>query len=220
MKFVSVFRKFCSTFASAVILAGAYPAYASLYFEVDDAGTTAETANYISWNTATIIGAINENDVADVYGFEWAGGFFQADTTGSDFDTMLSLFDESGRLLLFNNDFNDNSGVWYSHSLLSTELDPGNYFLGIALYPINALGDMQYYQFYPEEGIEGSYQIQKTVAAPIPSQPQITADVPEPATIALLAIGLGGIILGRRRKTCSVNGQLDQTSAFLSGGGR
>ncbi len=139
MKFVSVFRKFCSALVPAVILAGSYPAYASMYFEIGDAGTTAETANYISWDTATIIGAINENDGADVYGFEWAGGFFQADTTGSDFDTMLSLFDESGRLLLFNNDFNDNSGVWYSHSLLSTELDPGNYFLGIALYPINAL---------------------------------------------------------------------------------
>ncbi len=71
--------------------------------------------------------------------------------------------------------------------------------------------------FTLEEGIEGSYQIQKTVAAPIPSQPQITADVPEPATIALLAIGLGGIILGRRRKICSVNGQLVlNRSEFLS----
>lgn len=200
MKFVSAFRKFCSALVPAVILAASYPAYASLYFEVDDAGITADTANYISWDTATIIGGINENDVADVYGFEWAGGFFQANTLGSDFDTMLSLFDESGRLLLFNNDFSDNSSIWYSHSVLSTELDPGNYFLGIARFPINPFGDMQFYQFYPAEGIEGSYQIQKTVAALIPSQPQITADVPEPATIALLAIGLGGIILGRRRK--------------------
>src|SRR5687768_12669624 len=95
MNFVSVFGKLGAVFASLVILAGAYPAYASLYFEVDDAGTTPETASYISWDTATIIGAIHATDGADVYGFEWAGGFFQADTTGSNFDTMLSLFNES-----------------------------------------------------------------------------------------------------------------------------
>ncbi|SEO54105.1 PEP-CTERM protein-sorting domain-containing protein [Nitrosovibrio sp. Nv6] len=197
MNFISAFGKFCSALASAVVLAGAYPAYASLYLEVDDAGTTAETANYISWDTATIIGAIHASDGADVYGFEWEGGFFQADTTGSDFDTMLSLFNESGGLLLFNDDFNDNSGVWYSHSLLSMELDAGNYFLGVTHYANNYMGEMG---GYLKKGIEGSYQIQKTVAAPIPSQPPITADVPEPGTIALLAIGFGGIILGRRRK--------------------
>ncbi|SOD40438.1 DVUA0089 family protein [Nitrosovibrio sp. Nv4] len=197
MNFVSVFGKLGAVFASLVILAGAYPAYASLYFEVDDAGTTAETANYISWDTATIIGAIHRNDGADVYGFDWAGGFFQADTIGSDFDTMLSLFNESGGLLLFNDDFNDNSGVWYSHSLLSMELDPGNYFLGVTHYANNYMGEMGNYL---KKGIEGSYQIQKTVAMPLPPQPQIIAEVPEPATMALLAIGFIGIMLNRRRK--------------------
>ncbi|SOD41751.1 PEP-CTERM protein-sorting domain-containing protein [Nitrosovibrio sp. Nv4] len=197
MNLVSAFRKFCSGLASAAILTGAYPAYASLYLEVDDAGTTAETANYISWDTATIIGAIHANDGADVYGFDWAGGFFQADTIGSDFDTMLSLFNESGGLLLFNDDFNDNSGVWYSHSLLSMELDPGNYFLGVTYYSNNYLGEMRYYL---DEGIEGSYQVQKTVAMPLPPQPQIIAEVPEPATMALLVIGFAGIMLNRRRK--------------------
>src|SRR5687768_9137719 len=200
MKVISVFKKLFAALVPAVILAGSYPACASMYFETGDAGTTAETANYIPWDTATIFGAIHENDGADVYGFEWAGGFFQADTIGSDFDTMLSLFNESGGLLLFNDDFNDNSGVWYSHSLLSMELDPGNYFLGITQYPINAQGDMQYYQYYPAEGIEGSYQIQKTVAMPLPLQPPVTAQVPEPATMALLAIGFIGIMLNRRRR--------------------
>jgi hypothetical protein len=197
MKFVSEFRKFCVALASSVILTGAYPAYASVYFEIGDAGTTAETANYISWDTATIVGATHENDGADVYGFEWGGGFFLADTAGSDFDTMLALFDESGGLLLFNDDFNDNSGIWYSHSQLSLELDPGNYFLGISNYANNYMGEMRY---YVEEGIEGSYQIQRTVAEPLPAQPQIIAEVPEPATMALLVIGFAGILLNRRRK--------------------
>lgn len=193
MKLVSAFRKIGAVFASLVILAGAYPAYASLYFEVDDAGTTAGTANYIPWDTATIIGAIHADDGADVYGFEWAGGFFQADTIGSDFDTMLSLFDESGGLLLFNDDIG--GGPHYSQ--LSRELDPGNYFLGISYYSNNYEGDMRSYWDY---GIEGSYQIQKTVAAPIPPQPPVTAQIPEPATMALLVIGFAGILLNRRRK--------------------
>lgn len=179
--------------ASTVILAGAHPARASLYFEVGDAGTTAETANYISWETATIFGSLHGDDGADVYGFEWAGGFFLANTDGSDFDTMLSLFDESGGLLSFNDDI----GGGPRYSQLALELDPGNYFLGISYYANNYEGDMRSYW---EEGIEGSYQIQKTVAAPIPPQPQITAEVPEPASIALVMIGFAGILFSRRRK--------------------
>ena len=191
MKFVSVFRKFWAALVPAVILTGSYPAYASMYFETGDAGTTAETANYFPWDTATIVGATHENDGADVYGFEWAGGFFQADTIGSDFDTMLALFDESGGLLLFNDDF----GSMFSQ--ISKELDPGNYFLGISNYANNYMGEMRYYL---EEGIEGTYQINKTVAAPIAPQLPITADVPEPASIALVMIGFAGIMLNRRRK--------------------
>ncbi|SEO54157.1 PEP-CTERM protein-sorting domain-containing protein [Nitrosovibrio sp. Nv6] len=193
MNFISAFGKFCSALASAVVLAGAYPAYASLYLEVDDAGTTAETANYISWDTATISGAIHASDGADVYGFEWAGGFFFANTDGSDFDTMLSLFDYTGNLLAFNDDLG--GGAFYSQ--VSMELDAGNYFLGITYYPNNYHREMRYYR---EEGIEGSYQIQKTVAMPLPDQPQIIAEVPEPTTMTLLVIGFAGFMLNRRRK--------------------
>lgn len=194
MNYASVFVRFCAGLASAISLMTAHPAGATPYFEIGDAGTTAATANYIFEDTDTIIGAIHENDGADVYGFEWGGGFFLADTIGSDFDTMLSLFDESGGLLLFNDDF----GSMFSQ--ISSELDPGNYFLGITYYSNNYEGDMRSYW---ANGLEGSYQIQKTIAMPVPQELLVdggTTNVPEPASIALIVIGLTGIMLGRRRK--------------------
>lgn len=199
MKFVSVLRKTCAALVSAGTLIALPPAHASFYFEAGNAGITAETAEYISWDTSTIFGTLHVNDGADVYGFEWAGGFFFADTLGSDFDTMLSLFDESGNVLAFNDDFEQPM-----FSQVSLELDPGNYFLGITYHPNNYEREMRYYRL--EKGIEGSYQIQKNVSTPMPPQLPIigedVANVPEPGTLALLAIGFVGIILHPRRKAC------------------
>ena len=194
MKSASVFVKCLAGLAAAVSLMVVYPVEAVPYFEVGDAGTTADTANYVFWDTDTIFGAIHANDGADVYGFEWAGGFFMANTHWSNFDTMLSLFDESGGLLLFNDDFGS------KFSQLSSELDPGNYFLGVTYYSNNWEGDMTSYWTH---GFEGSYQIQKTVSMPMPQdlpQEGDPANVPEPASFALVAIGLVGILLQRRRK--------------------
>ncbi len=161
MRLISVFRKFCRPLVLAGVLMAAHPVYASIYHEVEDVGTTPDTAAYISWDTTTIFGAIHDNDGADVYGFEWGGGFFFADTLGSDFDTMLSLFDEAGKLLAFNDDFDQPL-----FSQLSLELDPGNYFLGITYYDNNYRGNMRY---YVEKGIEGSYQIQKSISQLMPA---------------------------------------------------
>lgn len=196
MRLISVCGKFCKTLVLAGVLMASHPVYASVYHEVDDAGTTPGTAAYISWDTTTIFGAIHDDDGADVYGFEWGGGFFFADTFGSDFDTMLSLFNEAGKLLAFNDDFDQPL-----FSQLSLELDPGNYFLGITYYDNNYGGNMRY---YVEEGIEGSYQIQKSISQLMPAPLSIVgedvANVPEPATLALVAIGVLGVLLNRRRK--------------------
>jgi hypothetical protein len=197
MKSASVFVKCLAGLAAAVSLMVVYPVEAVPYFEVGDAGTTADTANYVFWDTDIIFGSIHANDGADVYGFEWAGGFFMANTYGSNFDTMLSLFDESGGLLLFNDDFGS------KFSQLSSELDPGNYFLGVTYYSNNWEGDMTSYLAH---GFEGSYQIQKAVSMPVPQDlPQEggSINVPEPASIVLVATGLAGILLQRRWKYLS-----------------
>lgn len=200
MRLISAFRKFCGPLVLAGFLMTAQTVYAGIYHEVEDAGTTPETAAYISWDTTTIFGATHLDDGADVYGFEWGGGLFFADTSGSELDTMLSLFDISGRLIAYNDDFKDNSGKWYSHSLLSMELDPGNYFLGITNYTNNYQGNMRY---YVENGKEGSYQIQRSISQLVPTPLPIGEDVtniPEPATLALVGIGVFGVLLSRRRK--------------------
>jgi len=100
-------------------------------------------------------------------------------------------------LLLFNDDFGS------KFSQLSSELDPGNYFLGVTYYSNNWEGDMTSYLAH---GFERSYQIQKTVSMPVPQDlPQEggSINVPEPASIVLVATGLGGILLQRRRKYLS-----------------
>lgn len=198
MRLISVFRKVCRPFVLASVLMAAHPVYASIYHEVEDVGTTPDTAAYISWDTTTIFGAIHDDDGADVYGFEWGGGYFFADTFGSDFDTMLSLFDITGRLITYNDDMGDDY-VFYSQ--ISLELDPGDYFLGITHYPNNYEGNMRY---YVEEGIEGSYQIQKNISqlmpTPLPITGEDVTDLPEPATLALVAIGALGVLFNRRRK--------------------
>lgn len=56
---------------------------------------------------------------------------------------------------------------------------------------------------YWAHGFEGSYQVQKTVSMPAPQdlpQKGETVNVSEPASFALVAIGLTGILLQRRRK--------------------
>lgn len=193
MKIILVFEKIYAALAAVVILMAVNPAHATLYSEVADAGITAETAEYIPWKTTIIYGVLHNDDGADVYGFEWGGGYFEANTEGSDFDTMLSLFDYSGSLIAFNDDFGP-------FSQISWELDAGSYFLGVTFYDNNYQGDMMY---YVGAGIEASYQIHKNISSPLPVGLADMADpvnIPEPASLALFGIGLTAIVLNRRRE--------------------
>lgn len=62
MKSASVFMKRLAGLAAAVSLMVAYSVEAVPYFEVGDAGTTADTANSIFWDTDTIFGGIHADD--------------------------------------------------------------------------------------------------------------------------------------------------------------
>ncbi|MEO6823294.1 MAG: DVUA0089 family protein [Nitrosospira sp.] len=176
-------------------LAATAPTQASIYTEVDDAGITPLTAQYIPVDTTTIFGNLSDNDGADVYAFMWGGGIFSANTEGSSFDTMLSIFDTSGSLLAFNDDAGD------STSSLLLELVAGSYFMGITFYPNNYMGDMKYYS---DLGLDASYQITMNSVLPPQQMEMPEANVPEPATLALMGIGFAGILLIRQKRIAAV----------------
>jgi PEP-CTERM motif len=195
MRLIPIFKNMRASLLLMAALVVAAPTWASIYTEVGDAGITPLTAQYIPVDTTTLFGSLSDNDGADVYAFMWGGGIFSADTEGTGFDTMLSLFDTSGSLLAFNDDAGD------STSSLLLELLAGSYFMGITFYPNNYMGDMRYYS---DLGFDVSYQI--TMNSVLPHQqmemPE-TANVPEPATLALLGIGFAGILLIRQKRVAA-----------------
>ena len=172
------FNRFLTALLSVAALS-VFQAEAGVYTEIGDAGITTATAQGVGSNTTQIFGSLHYNDGADVYAFNWAGGVFTADTNGSGFDTMLNLFDASGNLIAFNDDYN------WLNSYISTGLAAGQYLLGITYFPNNYNGNLG---GYSNSGYEVGYVINTS---------NISSSVPEPTGLALLGLGLMSVGFAR-----------------------
>ena len=174
------------------------------FTEVADAGSLVGSAQYAGTNITSISGSTSPGDLQtpgdyeDLFRLSVGDGLFEAATNGlfgssRDFDTMLFLFDSSGTFITAN----DDSGSLGSY--ISATLVAGDYLLGISGFSNDALnGTGEVFRFgatgtlasWEENGATGNYTIGINS----------TAAVPEPAPLALLALGLTALGLARRKR--------------------
>ena len=175
-------RLMAALFATAALLV-LQPSQASVYNEVGDAGQTLATVQSVGSYTTAISGSLHNNDGADVFSFHWNGGTFSADTFGTGFDTMLSVFNSSGNILAFNDDY-----PWCCSSYVSVGLAAGNYLLGITYFPNNYYGNLGGYN---TNGYEAGYVIHTSAITGV--------NVPEPTSLLMMGLGLLGLGFARKR---------------------
>jgi hypothetical protein len=183
-----------------------FTAHASTYDEIGDTGQLTSTAQSVPGGTTAISGSLS-ND-ADMYGFFWGGGAFQADTFGSGPDTQLFLFNSVGAGVWANDDASTNS----LQSLISdNSLAAGSYFIAVSSWNYDPR-DGSDNPLFPDISFVGQY-------APLSSEVlaswsgasgssdeytiviSSTSPIPVPAAVWLFGSGLLGLIgIARRKK--------------------
>jgi len=190
----------------------------------EDIGELLDTALVLSGGVTNIIGNSGDaaaGDFADLYKFYWGGGTFFATTEADDYDydeSLLFLFDLDGYLLQRDNDnryddsfleFEDLAIGWYflGHSHTNAEIHDASVDSGGSHGEMQVPGDgpLDHWYLDPDVSDIGDYEIQfrdqhdnyfATSNAPVPD----VNPVPEPATLAIFALGMFGLI-ARKRKT-------------------
>lgn len=195
---------------AALLLLGGAPASAVVIAEAGDAGQLPGSAQVLPGGTTSVSGALSVSGDVDLYRFGWDGGAITIDTSGSTFDTQLSLFDGAGFGILHDDD--SGSGLL---ALIDTVLAAGEYLIGISAFnndPVSAGGNIfpagfpgpfgptgpggeQPLSGWTGGGATGSYVINFSA----PTAPLDGAVVPEPAIASLVGVGLILMgVMGRR----------------------